>query len=437
MSRMSYSSILDTFKDNKARVARTQSTSRCSVLLRYRDYNKRPWRIQSSHKVPLYSPYHLPDKEQAFVHHALSMPSLSPAPLEAKSSLSHSASDIQFSLDDADRFTCNKQKQYLTLKDLDFIQLIGTGMYSKVYLVQSRTIHRDYFALKVIPKYKLKQNSAKTEADIMLSLDHPLIVKTWNSFEDEKNIYMLMDFAAGGELFYHLRGRARFDEDTARFYAAEVVLALEHMHSRNIAYRDLKLENLVLSDNGHVQLTDFGFAKQMEDTRTFTLCGTPEYLAPEIIRGTGYSMAVDWWALGVLLFEMLAGYSPFYSDSPLEIYKNILRGSVRFSSCMSEAAKDLLKGLLSRDATQRLGGLRNGVSELRSHPFFASIDWDTLPTRRPPLIPAVSGKGDTKYFKIDDYEDDECNGADVPSGDGDEVERASVVDDADLVFDGF
>jgi len=226
-----------------------------------------------------------------------------------------------------------------------------------------------------------------------------------------------MDFATGGELFYHLRSRGRFDEDTARFYAAQVLLAIEYMHNNNIVFRDLKLENLVLSERGHIQVTDFGFAKELDDSRTFTLCGTPEYLAPEIIRGTGYGLAVDWWALGVLLFEMLAGYSPFYSESPLEIYKNILRGSVRFSSCMSETAIDLLKGLLSRSASQRLGTIHNGVSELRSHPFFASIDWETLTTRTAPIIPNVNGKGDTKYFKIED-EDERC-GADVLSSSSD------------------
>jgi len=189
------------------------------------------------------------------------------------------------------------------------------------------------------------------------------------------------------------------------------VLALEHLHSKNIAYRDLKLENLVLSDKGHVNLTDFGFAKYMNESKTSTLCGTPEYLAPEIIRGSGYGLSVDWWALGVLMFEMLAGYSPFYSDSPLDIYKNILRGSVRFSSCMSEVAKDLLKGLLSRDATTRLGNVVDGVSELRKHPFFANIDWKTLENKVPPIVPVINGRGDTKYFKFDE----ERTGADVES----------------------
>jgi len=213
---------------------------------------------------------------------------------------------------------------------------------------------------------------------------------------------MMMEFAAGGELFYHLRERGRFDENTARFYASEVVMALEHLHSHGIVFRDLKLENLVLSSTGHLKLTDFGFAKSLEDAsgRAFTLCGTPEYLAPEIIRGTGYSYGVDWWALGVLLFEMLSGYSPFYSSSPLEIYKNILGSRVRFPSGMNPVAKDLLKGLMTRDPRKRLGGVRNGISGIRNHPFFNGIQWTTTTT--PPIIPQLSHAGDTTYFKIDE-----------------------------------
>jgi len=271
-------------------------------------------------------------------------------------------------------------------------------MYSKVYLVQSIKSGA-YFALKVMPKNLIKKT--KSEIEVMRSIDHPFIVKLWNSFEDEENIYLMMEFAAGGELFYHLRDRGRFEEHTARFYASQVIMALEYLHSNNIVFRDLKLENLVLSANGHLKLTDFGFAKNLSDTgRAFTLCGTPEYLAPEIIRGTGYGCSVDWWALGVLLFEMLSGYSPFYSTSPLDIYKNVLSGRIRFPSGMDPVAKDLLKGLLARDPRKRLGTVRNGLSEIRNHPFFNGIQWSAATT--PPIIPHLSHPGDTTYFKIDE-----------------------------------
>jgi len=200
----------------------------------------------------------------------------------------------------------------------------------------------------------------------------------------------------------------------------------------------------ILNEKGHIQLTDFGFAKEMDDSRTYTLCGTPEYLAPEIIRGTGHTLSVDWWALGVLIFEMLAGYSPFYSDSSIGIYKNILRGGVRFSSCMSETARDLLKGLLSRDAATRLGTVRNGVSDLRSHPFFSNINWENLSNLTPPIVPQVSGRGDTKYFKLDDdvisdYSDgaeEEEEGEEIGSG-GESDSFVLSDEDIEDIFEGF
>jgi serine/threonine protein kinase len=184
--------------------------------------------------------------------------------------------------------------------------------------------------------------------------------------------------------------------------------------------------SLVLSASGHVKLTDFGFAKSLEDSgRAFTLCGTPEYLAPEIIRGTGYGHAVDWWALGVLLFEMLSGYSPFYSASPLEIYKNILSGRIRFPSVINPVAKDLLKGLLSRDPRKRLGVVRNGVSGLRQHPFFNGVHWNS--TMQPPIVPSLACDGDTKYFKLEDESDGDGDGdgAGTTTEDGDEKEVAA------------
>jgi len=384
---------------------------------------KRPWRRDVSFKVPTYCPYPIGTKqsvdclEPVFITHTHSLPSLAPvrrvtAPLSSKSlSSSQFLSDVPDLLDEA-AFTQPNEVilsppvplplsfECITLKDLKFEKLIGTGMYSKVYLVQS-LLSEDYFALKVMPKATMKKT--RSETDIMYSIHHPNIVKLWNSFEDKDNVYMLMEFAAGGELFYHLRERGKFEEETARFYSSEVIMALEHLHNGGIVFRDLKLENLVLSATGHLKLTDFGFAKNLNDGRTFTLCGTPEYLAPEIIRGTGYNYAVDWWALGVLLFEMLSGYSPFYSSSPLEIYKNILSGRIKFPSGMSPAAKDLLKGLLTRDPRRRLGTVCNGISELRHHPFFLGIQWSHSST--PPIVPALSHKGDTTYFKLDEDED--------------------------------
>jgi serine/threonine protein kinase len=165
---------------------------------------------------------------------------------------------------------------------------------------------------------------------------------------------MLLDYACGGELFTLLRREGRFANDVALFFAVEIVLAFEYLHSQDIAYRDLKPENLLIDKEGHVKITDFGFAKVVSD-RTYTLCGTPEYLAPEIIQSKGHNKFVDWWALGVLIFEMLAGYPPFYDDNPLGIYQKIMDGYYEFPPHIEPKARDLIKSFLCADRSIRLG----------------------------------------------------------------------------------
>ena len=165
---------------------------------------------------------------------------------------------------------------------------------------------------------------------------------------------MLLDYACGGELFTLLRREGRFSNDVALFFASEIVLAFEYLHGMDIAYRDLKPENLLIDKEGHVKITDFGFAKVVQD-KTYTLCGTPEYLAPEIIQSKGHNKNVDWWALGVLVFEMLAGYPPFYDDNPLGIYQKIMDGYYEFPPHVEPKARDLVKSFLCADRSIRLG----------------------------------------------------------------------------------
>nr|AFD36235.1 protein kinase C6 [Acanthamoeba castellanii] len=206
---------------------------------------------------------------------------------------------------------------------------------------------------------------------------------------------MLMDYVIGGELFSYLRRAGRFANDTARMYAAMVVMALEHLHAKNILYRDLKPENLLIDKHGYLKICDFGFAKHVED-RTWTLCGTPEYLAPEIIQSKGHGKAVDWWALGVLLFEMLAGYPPFFDDNPFGVYEKILAGRIHFPSHFDPDAKDLVRKLLAADRTQRLGNLKGGAEDVKNHPYFQSIDWQQLleAKMRAPIVVRSKGEGD-------------------------------------------
>jgi len=247
---------------------------------------------------------------------------------------------------------------------------------------------------------RLKQvEHIRAEKSILSHIAHPFIVNLYAAFQDQANLYMLMEYVIGGELFSQLRKVGRFTNDTAKFYAAEIVLALEYLHSMNIAYRDLKPENLLIDSDGHIKITDFGFAKYIED-RTWTLCGTPEYLAPEIIQSKGHSRGVDWWALGILIFEMLAGYPPFYAENPFDIYRKILAGKINFPRHIDAQAKDLICKLLTADRTKRFGCLRGGAMDIKSHPWLHSIEWNNLYAKKikPPFVPPYKAPNDTSNF---------------------------------------
>ena len=197
-------------------------------------------------------------------------------------------------------------------------------------------------------------------------INHPFLVDlTWSS-KDKSFLYMLFPYVSGGELFSYLRSAGRFNSSTTFFYSAEIVSALDYLHSLSVVYRDLKPENLLLDRDGHLKITDFGFAKRISD-RTWTLCGTPEYLAPEIIQSKGHNRAVDWWALGILIYEMLAGYPPFFDDNPFGIYEKILSGKIEWPRHIDPVAKDLIKKFLVQDRTKRLGNMKNGTEDVKRH----------------------------------------------------------------------
>lgn len=228
----------------------------------------------------------------------------------------------------------------------------------------------------------------------------PFIVSLHYAFQSNNKLYLITDLMIGGELFYHLKRAEKFSEERARMYAAQLVLAIEYLHSRNIIYRDLKPENILLGEDGYLKITDFGLSKQgVEDgVKTNTVCGTPEYLAPEILVGIGHDKSVDWWSLGALLYEMLTGSPPFYSQDKTKMFMNRLEKQVVMKSWFSPNAVSLLQGLLERDPRQRLGA--KGAQEIKLHKFFSEIDWDQLSQKKypPPFKPKISHPKDLRHF---------------------------------------
>ena len=286
---------------------------------------------------------------------------------------------------------------------------------------QSGAQAQSHFAMKVLRKteiVRLRQvEHVNAERYILSRVHHPFVVDLFATFQDDLNVYMLMSYVPGGELFTHLRRAQRFTPDVTRFYLATIILALKYLHSFNIIYRDLKPENLLLDSRGYLRLTDFGFAKIVDD-RTWTLCGTPEYLAPEIIQSDGHGKAADWWACGVLCYEMLVGYPPFFDESPYGIYERILNGQIHWPRSMDRLSRELIKAFLNPDRTKRLGNMIGGPQDILDHAWFRGVDWDALERReinvgfilhvglfsflisllQAPIIPRTSSVDDTRHF---------------------------------------
>jgi serine/threonine protein kinase len=290
----------------------------------------------------------------------------------------------------------------MNLKNYELGDTLGTGAFGRVRIAKNKK-SGEYFAMKIMKKIDiLKSKQADhiaNEIKILAMINHPFVI-TFDGFtQDEKYLYLSLELINGGELFTYLRGIGRFPANQARFYIAQIISIFEYLHSKNIIYRDLKPENILIHKSGYLKLTDFGFAKIVEG-RTYTLCGTPEYLAPEIILNKGHGKPVDWWTCGILLYEMIAGIDPFSDDDPMMVYQKILKGKIKFPSGFDSNAKSLVKHLLESDLTKRYGNLKRGVKDIKGHRFFKDLDWEKLLEKElpPPYKPKVKGENDISNF---------------------------------------
>ncbi len=287
--------------------------------------------------------------------------------------------------------------------DIDILETIGTGTFGRIRLVRGIE-DKKFYALKTMKKSRITKFKqilhVQNEVKILSRLKCNFMTELYAVFQDDNSISLLLEYCHGGELFSYLRRSRKFDFNLCQFYTAEIACAIHHMHELHIAYRDIKPENILLNRAGHIRLCDFGFSKIVDD-RTFTLCGTPEYLAPEVINGDGHGLAVDWWALGVLIFEMSNGYPPFYGDNPFTVYKKILSGSLSFPiSANHLPTRKIISNFLNNDRTKRLGSGSGGWSNIQSNLFFMGIDWYSAAKECivPPVVPTVLGDGDSSNF---------------------------------------
>uniref|UniRef100_A0A8C2C3M7 cAMP-dependent protein kinase n=1 Tax=Cyprinus carpio TaxID=7962 RepID=A0A8C2C3M7_CYPCA len=314
---------------------------------------------------------------------------------------------LAFAREDFLRKWENPAQNTSCLEDFDRLKTLGTGSFGRVMLVRHRETGQHY-AMKILNKQKvvkLKQiEHTLNEKRILQAVSFPFLVRLEYSFKC--CCFQQLSYNCVFSRSFSLAVFLLCSEPHARFYASQIVLTFEYLHALDLIYRDLKPENLLIDQQGYIQVTDFGFAKRVKG-RTWTLCGTPEYLAPEIILSKGYNKAVDWWALGVLMYEMAAGYPPFFADQPIQIYEKIVSGKVRFPSHFSSDLKDLLRNLLQVDLTKRYGNLKNGVNDIKGHKWFSTTDWIAIYQRRveAPFVPKCRGPGDTSNF--DDYEEEE------------------------------
>ena len=297
--------------------------------------------------------------------------------------------------------------------DFNIIKGIGQGSFGCVYLVKDK-LNKQTYALKKMSKYGIEktqqQKHVANEVKILKAVNCEFITKLWTTFQDDYNVYLLLEIGLGGDMFTYLDTKGILSEKSSKFFVGCVVLAFEHLHSKSIVFRDLKPENLIFDFRGYLKVADFGFAKKLDKRthyKTYTVCGTPEYIAPEIVTGQGHSFEVDWWTVGIFLYELLFGDSPFSNKGNLmKTYHSILHEHPSYNVAgrrYSTDVVDLMKKLLCKQPNKRLGHHTNDIQKLKQHQWFRGFDWQSLATgqMKSPFRPKLKGDSDIKYFDQD------------------------------------
>nr|CAD7457013.1 unnamed protein product [Timema tahoe] len=332
----------------------------------------------------------------------------------------------------------NTGKEKTGPQDFELRKVLGKGGYGKVFQVRKVTGQDSgtIFAMKVLRKASIVRNQkdtahTKAERNILEAVKHPFIVDLIYAFQTGGKLYLILEYLSGGELFMHLEREGIFLEDTACFYLSEIILALEHLHIQGIIYRDLKPENILLDAQGHVKLTDFGLCKEhiQEGIVTHTFCGTIEYMAPEILTRSGHGKAVDWWSLGALMYDMLTGAPPFTAENRKKTIEKILKGKLNLPPYLTPDARDLIRKLLKRQVSQRLGSALGDGEAIKVHPFFKHISWADVVSRKlePPFKPSLSSEDDVSQF---DTKFTKQTPIDSP-------DESTLSESANMVFQGF
>jgi len=309
---------------------------------------------------------------------------------------------------DAKKELGNLNSVGVQLNEFRELGVLGQGSFGRVTLVECP--NKNTYALKAVSKTQIveqgQEDHLKNEKRVLHSLKHPFFIQMYATYQDDRSLYFLLELVQGGELFTLLRDKTFFDHNVAQFYLAQVVVMFKFLHSKDIIYRDLKPENLLLGTDGYLKMTDFGFAKYVAEGKTFTLCGTPDYLAPEIVSGEGHDRGVDWWCTGVLLFEMLASYPPFFDDEPMATYSKIIKPKINSPSHFSKTAISLCKDLIKKQVHKRLGCLKGGGQDVMDHPYFDGFSFEQLEAKqlKAPFTKPVEDKTDMSNF--DQLEED-------------------------------